>query len=216
MNDVPPIDLKRIDWDKGAGLVPAIVQDARDGRVLMLAYMNREALQRTQATRRVTFYSRSRARLWEKGETSGHGLQLRAIRLDCDGDTLLISAVPEGPVCHTGAATCFGDDPPPGETLSFLTRLEQLISTRIAENTEGSYTARLYRSGIRRIAQKVGEEGLEVALAACLESNEALLGEGADLLYHLLVLLRARNLSLPQLVAVLDTRHASAQAAERS
>jgi phosphoribosyl-ATP pyrophosphohydrolase/phosphoribosyl-AMP cyclohydrolase len=208
-------DLQRVDWDKGAGLVPAIVQDARDGRVLMLGYMNREALQRTQDTRRVTFYSRSRECLWEKGETSGHGLELRAIQLDCDSDTLLISAVPSGPVCHTGTATCFGDDPPAGETLSFLGRLEQLISTRIAENPEGSYTARLYRSGVKRIAQKVGEEGLEVALAACLESNEALLGEGADLLYHLLVLLRARNLSLAQLVAVLDARHASAQAAER-
>jgi phosphoribosyl-ATP pyrophosphohydrolase/phosphoribosyl-AMP cyclohydrolase len=208
-------ELARIDWDKGSGLVPAVVQDARDGRVLMLGYMNREALQRTEATRRVTFYSRSRQRLWEKGETSGHGLELQCIRLDCDGDTLLISALPEGPVCHTGTATCFGDDAPAGETLSFLTRLEQLISTRIAENAEGSYTARLYRSGVKRIAQKVGEEGLEVALAACLESNEALLGEGADLLYHLLVLLRARNLSFAQLVAVLDARHASAQAAER-
>ena len=208
-------ELARIDWDRGSGLVPAVVQDARNGRVLMLGYMNREALQRTEDTRRVTFYSRSRQRLWEKGETSGHGLELHAIRLDCDGDTLLISALPEGPVCHTGTATCFGDDAPAGETLSFLTRLEQLISTRIAENAEGSYTARLYRSGVKRIAQKVGEEGLEVALAACLESNEALLGEGADLLYHLLVLLRARNLSLAQLVAVLDARHASAQAAER-
>lgn len=223
MNDLQPIDLepidaKRIDWDKGAGLVPAIVQDARDGRVLMLAYMNREALQRTQETRRVTFYSRSRARLWEKGETSGHGLELRAIRLDCDGDTLLISAVPEGPVCHTGTATCFGDQAPASAqplptgtpaNLEFLTQLEQLIARRIAENPEGSYTARLYRSGVRRVAQKVGEEGLEVALAGCVEADDALLGESADLVYHLLVLLRARSLNFEQVVELLRSRHES-------
>ena len=223
MNDLQPIDLepidaKRIDWDKGAGLVPAIVQDARDGRVLMLAYMNREALQRTQETRRVTFYSRSRARLWEKGETSGHGLELRAIRLDCDGDTLLISAVPEGPVCHTGTATCFGDQAPASAqplptgtpaNLEFLTQLEQLIARRIAENPEGSYTARLYRSGVRRVAQKVGEEGLEVALAGCVEADDALLGESADLVYHLLVLLRARSLNFAQVVELLRSRHES-------
>jgi phosphoribosyl-ATP pyrophosphohydrolase/phosphoribosyl-AMP cyclohydrolase len=217
-----PVDLQRVDWDKGAGLVPAIVQDVRDGRVLMLGYMNREALQRTQETRRVTFYSRSRARLWEKGETSGHGLELRAIRLDCDGDTLLISALPEGPVCHTGTATCFGDDAPasvpataPPATegtpadLAFVTQLEQLIARRIAENPEGSYTARLYRSGVRRVAQKVGEEGLEVALAGCVEGDDALLGESADLVYHLLVLLRARSLSFEQVVELLRSRHES-------
>jgi phosphoribosyl-AMP cyclohydrolase / phosphoribosyl-ATP pyrophosphohydrolase len=203
----PRVDPQLVDWDKGAGLVPAIVQDARDGRVLMLGYMNREALQRTEETRRVTFYSRSRARLWEKGETSGHGLALRAIRLDCDSDTLLISAVPDGAVCHTGTATCFGDEPPAG--LAFLTQLEQLIARRIAENPEGSYTARLYRSGVRRVAQKVGEEGVEVALAGCVEDDDALLGESADLLYHLLVLLRARSLSFEQVVDLLRSRHES-------
>jgi phosphoribosyl-ATP pyrophosphohydrolase/phosphoribosyl-AMP cyclohydrolase len=207
VNDLQPVDLQRIDWDKGGGLVPAIVQDARDSRVLMLGYMNREALQRTEDTRRVTFYSRSRARLWEKGETSGHGLALRAIRLDCDGDTLLISAVPEGPVCHTGTATCFGDEAPPG--LAFLTQLEQLIARRIAENPEGSYTARLHRSGVQRVAQKVGEEGLEVAIAGCVEGDDALLGESADLLYHLLVLLRARSLNFEQVVDLLRSRHES-------
>jgi phosphoribosyl-ATP pyrophosphohydrolase/phosphoribosyl-AMP cyclohydrolase len=217
VNDLQPIDLQRVDWDKGAGLVPAIVQDARDGRVLMLGYMNREALQRTEDTRRVTFYSRSRARLWEKGETSGHGLELCAIRLDCDGDTLLISAVPEGPVCHTGTATCFGDDAPAAQpptegapgNLAFLSQLEQLIARRIAENPEGSYTARLYRSGVRRVAQKVGEEGLEVALAGCVEGDDALLGESADLLYHLLVLLRARSLNFEQVIDLLRSRHES-------
>jgi phosphoribosyl-ATP pyrophosphohydrolase/phosphoribosyl-AMP cyclohydrolase len=211
-NDLQPADLQRVDWDKGAGLVPAIVQDARDGRVLMLGYMNREALQRTQDTRRVTFYSRSRACLWEKGETSGHGLELRAIQLDCDGDTLLISAVPSGPVCHTGTATCFGDQAPTvgaPTNLIFLTQLEQLIAQRIAENPEGSYTARLFRSGVRRVSQKVGEEGLEVALAGCVEDDDALLGESADLLYHLLVLLRARSLGFEQVVELLRSRHES-------
>jgi phosphoribosyl-ATP pyrophosphohydrolase/phosphoribosyl-AMP cyclohydrolase len=212
------LDPARIDWDKGDGLVPAIVQDARDGRVLMLGYMNREALQRTLESQRVTFFSRSRQRLWEKGETSGHGLSLRGLRLDCDADTLLVSAVPEGPVCHTGAASCFGDAASAPEAvaggtgagdLGFLPELERLISARIAEDGEGSYTARLYRSGVRRIAQKVGEEGLEVALAGCVETDEALLGESADLLYHLLVLLRARGLCLAQVVELLRERHES-------
>jgi phosphoribosyl-ATP pyrophosphohydrolase/phosphoribosyl-AMP cyclohydrolase len=210
VSDLQSIDLQRVDWGKGGGLVPAIVQDARDGRVLMLGYMNSEALQRTQDTRRVTFYSRSRARLWEKGESSGHGLELRDIRLDCDGDTLLISAVPQGPVCHTGTATCFGDDAPASATgLTFLSQLEQLIARRISENPEGSYTARLYRSGVRRVAQKVGEEGLEVALAGCVEGDDALLGESADLLYHLLVLLRARSLNFEQVIDLLRSRHES-------
>jgi phosphoribosyl-ATP pyrophosphohydrolase/phosphoribosyl-AMP cyclohydrolase len=206
-------DLARIDWDKGQGLVPAIVQDARNASVLMLGYMNREALQRTLETQRVTFYSRSRQRLWEKGETSGNTLALRALRLDCDGDTLLVSAVPSGPVCHTGSASCFGDDAPASAPadgpLQFLTQLEGLIAQRITENPEGSYTARLYRSGVRRVAQKVGEEGLEVAIAGCVEGDEALLGESADLLYHLLVLLQARALTLGQVIEVLHTRHES-------
>lgn len=208
--ELQPVDLQRIDWDKGRSLVPAIVQDARNGRVLMLGYMNLQALERTLETRRVTFYSRSRARLWEKGETSGHGLELRAIRLDCDGDTLLVSAVPAGPVCHTGTASCFGDDAPAAAgDFSFVTQLEQLIARRMAENAEGSYTARLYRSGVRRVAQKVGEEGLEVAIAGCVEDDDALLGESADLLYHLLVLLRARSLDFGQVVELLRSRHES-------
>ena len=226
-----PQELARIDWGKDNGLVPAIVQDARNASVLMLGYMNREALQRTLETGRVTFYSRSRQRLWEKGETSGNALALRALRLDCDGDTLLVSAVPAGPVCHTGTASCFGDAAPAAATalaaeaaaqatldagasaaadsLQFLAQLEGLISQRIAENPEGSYTARLYRSGMRRIAQKVGEEGLEVALAGCVEADDALLGESADLLYHLLVLLCARSLNFAQVVDLLRTRHES-------
>jgi phosphoribosyl-ATP pyrophosphohydrolase/phosphoribosyl-AMP cyclohydrolase len=203
-------DLERIEWDKGAGLVPAIVQHADSAEVLMLGYMNREALRATLETGRVVFFSRSKQRLWQKGESSGHGLELRAARLDCDRDTLLLSALPQGPVCHTGTATCFGDEPlAAASRLAFLPQLEQLIAERIAADSEDSYTARLYRSGVRRIAQKLGEEGLEVALAACLEDDEALRGECADLLYHLLVLLRARSLSLDQIVETLRARHES-------
>jgi phosphoribosyl-ATP pyrophosphohydrolase/phosphoribosyl-AMP cyclohydrolase len=176
----------------------------------MLGYMNREALQATLKSGRVVFFSRSKQRLWQKGETSGHSLELRALRLDCDADTLLLTAEPAGPVCHTGTATCFGDEPlAAAARLSFLAQLEQIIAQRVAENPEGSYTARLVQSGVRRVAQKVGEEGLEVALAGCGEDDGALLGECADLLYHLLVLLRARALSLDQVIEVLRARHAS-------
>jgi len=203
---ITSLDPERIDWDKNAGLVPAIVQDADDGRVLMLGYMNRVALQATLERGRVVFYSRSKQRLWEKGESSGHYLELCAVRLDCDADTLLVSARPAGPVCHTGTATCFGDEPAVAP-LSFLIELERIIAQRIAANTAGSYTARLHASGVRRIAQKVGEEGLEVALASCLEDDAALVGECADLLYHLLVLLRSRSLSLERVVDALRERH---------
>ncbi|HEV7985280.1 MAG TPA: bifunctional phosphoribosyl-AMP cyclohydrolase/phosphoribosyl-ATP diphosphatase HisIE [Steroidobacteraceae bacterium] len=210
-----PSELARIDWDKGGGLVPAIVQDARNGAVLMLGYMNREALQTTLETRHVNFYSRSRQRLWRKGETSGNELELRTIRLDCDGDTLLLGAIPSGPVCHTGTATCFGNasisDPAPAEArLAFIGELERIIAQRIAAPAEGSYTARLYQGGIKRMAQKVGEEALEVALAACTEGDAALLGECGDLIYHLLVLLRARGLSLEQVAELLRERHLAA------
>jgi phosphoribosyl-ATP pyrophosphohydrolase/phosphoribosyl-AMP cyclohydrolase len=199
--------LARIDWDKGGGLVPAVVQDARDGSVLMLGYMNREALQLTLDSRCVTFFSRSRNKLWQKGETSGNRLELRGLRIDCDADTLLVQAVPQGPVCHTGTASCFGDAVQP--PLGFLGELERVIAQRIAQPTAASYTARLFQSGVKRMAQKTGEEGLEVALAACVESDQALLGESADLLYHLLVLLRARGLSLAQVAELLRARHRS-------
>jgi phosphoribosyl-AMP cyclohydrolase / phosphoribosyl-ATP pyrophosphohydrolase len=202
--------LERIDWDKGAGLVPAVAQDAVSGSVLMLGYMNREALRATLESGRVVFFSRSKQRLWQKGESSGHYLQLRAIRLDCDADTLLLSVDPAGPVCHTGTVTCFGDESPAAATrLSFLAQLEQLIAQRVAENPEDSYTAQLFQRGVRRVAQKVGEEGLEVALAGSGEDDGALLGECADLLYHLLVLLRARSLTLEQVIEVLRARHVS-------
>jgi phosphoribosyl-ATP pyrophosphohydrolase/phosphoribosyl-AMP cyclohydrolase len=165
----------------------------------------------TLARSRVVFFSRSRQRLWEKGETSGNFLQLIDIRADCDADTLLIIARPEGPVCHTGSSSCFGDEPlTAAAPLSFLLELEQLIAERIAEAPEGSYTARLYASGVRRVAQKVGEEGLEVALAGAGEPDQALLGECADLLYHLLVLLRSRGLPLAAVIEELRRRHEAA------
>jgi phosphoribosyl-ATP pyrophosphohydrolase/phosphoribosyl-AMP cyclohydrolase len=206
--------MKQIDWDKGAGLVPAIIQHAQSGAVLMLGYMNREALQATLERGRVVFYSRSRQRLWEKGESSGHALTLKEIRVDCDHDTLLVTALPAGPVCHTGTATCFGDETQSAaERLSFLNELEAIVASRIQDGAESSYTARLVAGGIRRVSQKVGEEGLEVALAGATEDDPHLISESADLLYHLVVLLRARGLTLEQVVAELASRHDSRSAA---
>ena len=206
-----PDDGERIDWDKNDGMVPAIVQHAGSGRVLMLGYMDRAALAATLARDHVVFFSRSRQRLWEKGETSGNFLQLVDIRFDCDADTLLVIARPEGPVCHTGSTSCFGDEPlTAAAPLSFLLELEQLIAQRIAAAPEGSYTARLYARGVRRVAQKVGEEGLEVALAGAGESDDALIGECADLVYHLLVLLRSRSLPLAAVIEELRRRHEAA------
>jgi phosphoribosyl-ATP pyrophosphohydrolase/phosphoribosyl-AMP cyclohydrolase len=203
--------VEQLAWDKSGGLLPAIVQHAGSGAVLMLGYMNREALRATLARGRVVFYSRSRQRLWEKGETTGHTLQLQAIAGDCDADTLLISAWPAGPVCHTGTPTCFGAEAPSvaASELAFLTELQQIIDERIASGAaESSYTARLHAAGVKRIAQKVGEEGLEVALAAVgAEPDAALIGESADLLFHLLLLLRERGLTLPQVAAELRARH---------
>jgi phosphoribosyl-ATP pyrophosphohydrolase/phosphoribosyl-AMP cyclohydrolase len=206
-----PDDIESLDWDKNDGLVPAIVQHAGSGRVLMLGYMDRAALAATLAREHVVFFSRSRQRLWEKGETSGNFLHLVDIRFDCDADTLLVIARPEGPVCHTGSSSCFGDEAlTAAAPLSFLLELEQLIAQRIAEAPEGSYTARLHARGVRRVAQKVGEEGLEVALAGAGESDDALLGECADLVYHLLVLLRSRGLPLAAVIEELRRRHEAA------
>ena len=207
-----PADIEAIDWNKGDGLVPAIVQHASSGSVLMLGYMNRDALSATLERGRVVFYSRSKRRLWEKGESSGNFLQLIELRADCDADALLIVASPAGPVCHTGSASCFGDETlTAAASLSFLLALEQVIAQRIAEGPEGSYTASLYARGVRRVAQKVGEEGLEVALAGAGESDPALLGECADLLYHLLVLLRSRSLPLEAVIEELRRRHETQQ-----
>jgi phosphoribosyl-ATP pyrophosphohydrolase/phosphoribosyl-AMP cyclohydrolase len=201
-------DVETLAWDKGDGLLPAIVQHAHDGSVLMQAYMNRDALRATLERRRVVFFSRSKQRLWEKGESSGHTLSLVDVRADCDHDCLLVSALPAGPTCHTGTRSCFGDAPQSeAEQFAFLGELQRIIADRIATVPEGSYTARLYSEGIRRMGQKVGEEGLEVALAAVAETDGALLGECADLLFHLLLLLRGRNLRLEQVVAELHGRH---------
>ena len=203
------LDVERLDFAKGDGLLPAIVQHAATGAVLMLGYMNPQALRETLTRRRVVFFSRSKQRLWEKGETSGHCLELAQIRADCDRDTLLVTAWPRGPACHLGTATCFGDEAlTAAEPLAFLAALEGIIAQRIAERPEGSYTARLVAQGPKRLAQKVGEEALEVALAAAAETDDKVVAEVADLLYHLLVLLKSRGLPLARVVAELHSRHA--------
>ncbi len=204
----------KLDWDKGGGLLPAIVQHAGNGAVLMLGYMNREALAATRATGRVTFWSRSKGRLWTKGESSGHFLQLREIAADCDGDTLLILAEPLGPACHRGTPTCWGEHPPQSsaQRMAFLSQLERVIARRIDARPAGSYTAKLLAEGTRRIAQKVGEEGLELALAGVAQSDQEIIGEAADLLYHMLLLLQVKGLSLPQVILELEARHADRRA----
>ena len=199
-------DLSRLDWAKGDGLLPAIVQHWQSGEVLMLGYMNAAALAHTQASGQVTFYSRSKLRLWTKGESSGHVLRLKSIRVDCDADTLLLQAEPLGPTCHNGTSSCFGDAVRP--PLGFLAELDGLVAQREAERPADSYTTSLFESGIRRIAQKVGEEGVETALAAVVQDDAALLGEAADLIFHLTVVLRARGLSLAQVSRLLTERHA--------
>ena len=193
------------DWDKGSGLLPAIVQDADDGRVLMLGYMNEASAQLTRDLQLVTFYSRSRRCLWTKGETSGNTLQLVSMHLDCDADTWLVRARPTGPVCHLGTATCFADDP--GNSVGFLGRLNQIVGSRADAEPEESYTARLLAEGLKRCAQKVGEEAVETALAAAVQDRSELRCEAADLLYHLLVLLHAADVSLGDVICELEERH---------
>ncbi|KGM54834.1 phosphoribosyl-ATP pyrophosphatase [Lysobacter daejeonensis GH1-9] len=192
----------RLDWEKQGLLVPAVVQDAATLRVLMLGYMDRAAVQATCDTGHVTFFSRSKQRLWTKGESSGHFLELVSIDVDCDADTLLVLARPHGPTCHLGRTSCFPQAP-----ANFLAELDALVAARDRDRPPGSYSTRLFEGGIRRIAQKVGEEGVETALAAVAQDDDALLGESADLLYHLQVLLRARGRSLEDAVAVLRERH---------
>ena len=199
-------DVAALDWSKGDGLLPAIVQHWRSGAVLMLGYMDRDALAQTQQSGQVTFFSRSRQRAWTKGETSGNFLLLKSLRADCDMDALLVQADPQGPTCHLGTDSCFGDAARP--PLAFLADLDALIAQRERQRPEGSYTTKLFDAGMRRIAQKVGEEGVETALAAVDQDDGAVLGEAADLLFHLLVLLRARGKSLDDLVATLATRQA--------
>jgi len=200
-------DFSRLDWNKGDGLLPAIVQHWLSGEVLMLGYMNAAALERTLASGQVTFFSRSKQRLWTKGESSGHVLALKSARVDCDGDTLLVQAEPQGPTCHLGTSSCFGEPADVAPPLGFLATLDQLVARRDIERPEGSYTTRLFEGGIRRIAQKVGEEGVETALAAVVQDDEALLGEAADLVFHLMVALRARGLGMRDVCRVLEARH---------
>ena len=196
----------KIDWKKNNGLVPAIVQDAATLQVLMLGYMNAEALKQTQRTKRVTFFSRSKNRLWTKGETSKNFLNLVSIEIDCDNDTLLVKANADGPTCHRGTMSCFGDEGATG--VGFLAHLEQVVASRIKSKDKTSYTVRLALEGVGRVAQKVGEEGVETALAAVTAKDGEFTGEAADLLYHLIVLLRVRKLSLNDAIAVLEKRHA--------
>ncbi len=196
------IDLGTLDWGKGEGLLPAVIQDADTLRVLMLGYMTREAARATLDGGRVTFYSRSKQRLWTKGESSGNVLALVSMEMDCDNDTLLVLARPVGPTCHLGRISCFPEAPG-----NFLAELDALVAGRERDRPQDSYTTRLFDGGVRRIAQKVGEEGVEAALAGVVQDDASLLGESADLLFHLIVLLRARGLSLNDAVAVLQERH---------
>jgi phosphoribosyl-AMP cyclohydrolase / phosphoribosyl-ATP pyrophosphohydrolase len=192
----------RLDWAKGDGLLPAIVQHAVTGAVLMLAYMNRDAYVETLACGEAVFFSRSRGRLWRKGETSGNVLRVVEITADCDADTLLLRAQPAGPTCHLGTTSCFGARP----VATLLDELEGVIDARLAERPEDSYVARLAAAGPARAAQKLGEEGVETALAAVTRDDEGLAEESADLLFHLLVLLRIRGLSLQNVLAKLAAR----------
>ncbi|MBN3080134.1 bifunctional phosphoribosyl-AMP cyclohydrolase/phosphoribosyl-ATP diphosphatase HisIE [Pectobacterium jejuense] len=194
----------QLDWEKTDGMLPVVVQHAVSGEVLMLGYMNQDALQATEASGKVTFFSRTKQRLWTKGESSGHFLNVVSITPDCDNDTLLILVNPIGPTCHLGTSSCFS---PAASDWTFLYQLEQLLAERKHADPDSSYTARLYASGTKRIAQKVGEEGLEAALAATVHDREELTNEAADLMYHLLVLLQDQDLDLATIINRLKARH---------
>lgn len=200
----------KIDFEKCGGLVPAIVQDADTMNVLMLGYMNQEALQKTLDTKKVTFWSRSRNCLWTKGETSGNFLHLVDIKVDCDNDTLLVKAHPDGPVCHTGTDTCWGEENKQSSIdnpLLFLSDLQDFIEKRHREMPEGSYTTSLFKDGLNRMAQKVGEEALELVIEACNGTDERMIYEGSDMLYHLIVLLTSKGLRIEQMAKELQERH---------
>lgn len=192
------------DFEKCEGLIPAIIQDADTRKVLMLGYMNAEAFQKTLEEKRVTFYSRSKQRLWTKGESSGNFLELKDIRIDCDNDTLLIKVNPQGPVCHTGTDTCFTEN---NEGSSFLHKLESVIRERKNNPNDSSYTSSLFKKGINKIAQKVGEEAVELVIEAKDENKDLFLGEAADLLYHYLVLLAAKDIKVDEVFKLLKKRH---------
>jgi phosphoribosyl-ATP pyrophosphohydrolase/phosphoribosyl-AMP cyclohydrolase len=195
-----------LDFNKQGGLIPAIIQDVQTGSVLMLGFMNEEAYLKTVETKKVTFFSRTKQRLWTKGETSGNFLHVDAILADCDNDTLLIKARPEGPVCHTGTDTCFGETNT-GGGIAFLTCLQDLIESRHREMPEGSYTTSLFNKGLNRIAQKVGEEAVETIIEATNGTNEGFIYEASDLIYHLIVLLTSKGYRLDDLARELKKRH---------
>ena len=202
---MPDINLDKIDWDKGDGLVPAIVQNSDNGQILMLAYMDRAALAQTISGKKVTFFSRSKNRLWTKGETSGNWLDYISGEMDCDADAILIQARPQGPSCHTGSVTCFNDQTP--SNTGFLDQLGRLIAERHKTMPKGSYTTSLFTEGKARIAQKVGEEGVELALARMKDDSAEMANEAADLLFHMMVLLEDAGLSLADAISVLQDRH---------
>lgn len=192
-----------IDFTKGNGLVPVVIQNNNTLQVLMVGYMNAEAYEKTAKEKKVTFFSRSKNRLWTKGETSGNFLHVREILTDCDNDSLLIKVDPDGPTCHTGSTACFAEETPKG----FLYELEDIINQRIENDTEGSYTNKLYKKGINKVAQKVGEEAVELVIEAKDNNIELFRNEAADLLYHLLILLKAKNVDLKSIEEVLKKRH---------
>jgi phosphoribosyl-ATP pyrophosphohydrolase/phosphoribosyl-AMP cyclohydrolase len=199
-------DISQIDFDKLSGLVPAVIQDNESMKVLMVGFMNREALEKTQELGKVTFFSRTKNRLWTKGEESGNFLNVVSILVDCDNDTLLIKANPVGPVCHTGNDTCFYETNPKGD-IQFLSYLQDFIDRRKAEMPEGSYTTSLFEKGTRKIAQKVGEEAVETIVGAMANDDENFLYESADLLYHLIVLLSHKGYRIENVAAELKRRH---------
>ncbi|AQS36492.1 phosphoribosyl-AMP cyclohydrolase [Shewanella psychrophila] len=196
----------QLDWEKQAGLIPAVVQNHLSGKVLMLGYMNRAALEKTLATKQVTFYSRSKQRLWTKGEESGNTLELVAIDKDCDNDSLLVQVIPNGPTCHLQRESCWPD----GNAHPFIDNLAKLIASRKGDDPKSSYTAHLFERGTKRIAQKVGEEGLETALAAATNDKPELIDEASDLMYHLLVLLEDQDLTMNDITNNLMQRHTAA------
>ena len=198
------LDFDQLDFEKGEGLIPAIIQDGVTRKVLMLGYMNREALEKTCEEQRVTFFSRSKKRLWTKGETSGHFFQLQDITMDCDQDTLLLTVQPQGPACHTGDDTCFGEE---NTATNFLTQLEEIILDRKTANPESSYTSSLFKKGINKVAQKVGEEAVELVIEAKDNNKDLFIGEAADLIYHYLVLLAAKEYRLEEVIEELKRRH---------
>ena len=193
----------QLNFEKGNGLIPAIIQDVRDQQILMLGYVNEESWAKTIETNKLCFYSRTKKRLWTKGEQSGNYVHLVSYKEDCDADTLLVQVLPEGPTCHSGSDTCFGAK----STLGFCGQLEEIISQRLLDNDEGSYVANLSLKGLSKVAQKVGEEAVELVIEALGESEELFLNEAADLLFHYLLLLRVKGFKLSQVEAVLQERH---------